>query len=449
MGLTASLIAADVRVTPGQEAVSPVQVRNTGPVVDQFTAEVLGPAARWTVVEPPVLNLFPGDVGEVLVRFQPPRSPEALAGAVPFGVRFTSAEDPQASWVEEGTVNVEPFTDMRAVLRPTTSKGRRRGKHQLDVENLGNIPLDTEIQPTDPENRLRFKLNRPRFMALAGTSTLVRIVAVPRKRFMRGPDKNNPFQVLVVPGGAPELGADGASVVSAPAQPINVDGSFLQRSLLPRWLVPALIALLALAIIAAGLWFALLKPTIKSLAKEQAAVQNSAAAANAEQAKQQAQQAQQKADQAASAAAAAANPGASAGAAGNGNGSTGTGGANDPNALNQPVDFRIQSTAPARTDGGFNLFTFPGQANKPLDITDLQLQNPFGDSGIIELRRGNTTVWLRFGLDNFRDYDDHFVVPIHFNKGDVLTFAVSCKAPGPGRTQCTPAVSISGRTTKS
>jgi len=446
MGLTASLIAADVRVTPGQEAVSPVQVRNTGPVVDQFTVEVLGPAARWTVVEPPVLNLFPGDVGEVLVRFQPPRSPEALAGPVPFGVRFTSAEDPQASWVEEGTVNVEPFTDLRAILRPTTSKGRRRGKHQLDVENLGNIPLDTQIQPTDPDNQLRFKLNRPRFMALAGTSTLVRIVAVPRKRFMRGPDKNNPFQVLVLTGGAPELGPDGASVVPAPAEPISVNGSFLQRSLLPRWLVPALIALLALAIIAAGLWFALLKPTIKSLAKEQAAAQNSAAAANAADAKQQAQQAQQKADQAASAAAAAANPSASAGAGGDG---TGPGGANDPNALNQPIDFRIQATAPTRTDGGFNTFTFPGQANKPLDITDLQLQNPFGDSGIIELRRGNTTVWLRFGLDNFRDYDDHFVVPIHFNKGDVLTFAVSCKAPGPGRTQCTPAVSISGRTTKS
>src|SRR5439155_18081536 len=167
---------------------------------------------------------------------------------------------------------------------------------------------------------------------------------------------------------------------------------------------------------------------------------------NAADAKQQAQQAQQKADQAASAAAAAANPSASAGAGGDG---TGPGGANDPNALNQPIDFRIQATAPTRTDGGFNTFTFPGQANKPLDITDLQLQNPFGDSGIIELRRGNTTVWLRFGLDNFRDHDDHFVVPIHFNKGDVLTFAVSCKAPGPARTQCTPAVSISGRTTES
>ena len=428
---------------------SPVQVRNTGPVVDQFRAEVLGPAARWTVVEPPVLNLYPGDVAqEWLVRFQPPRSPEALAGPVPFGVRFTSAEDPQASWVEEGTVNVEPFTDVRAILRPTTSKGRRRGKHQLDVENLGNTPLDTEVQLADPDNQLGFKLNRPRFMALAGTSTLVRIAAIPRKRFMRGPDKNNPFQVLVVPGVAPELAPDGASVVPAPAaQPISVEGSFLQRALVPRWLVPALIALLALAIIAAGLWFALLKPTIKSLAKEQAAQQNAVAAANAQQAKDQAAQAQKKADEAASAAAAAANPSASAGANGGNGSGTGTG-ANDPNALNLPVDFRIQATAPTRTDGGFNLFTFSGQANKPLDITDLQLQNPFGDSGIIELRRGNTTVWLRFGLDNFRDYDDHFVVPIHFNKGDVLTFAVSCKAPGPGRTQCTPAVSISGRTTK-
>jgi type II secretory pathway pseudopilin PulG len=186
------------------------------------------------------------------------------------------------------------------------------------------------------------------------------------------------------------------------------------------------------------LWLTLLKPTIKSAATEAVNAQMSPLSAAVDKANQQAEQAQQAAGQAASA------------AAGSGAGSgTGAGAANPtPTStaapLDKPVDFRIQTDAAPRADNGFNTFTVSGQNTKPLDITDIQLQNPFGDSGLVEIRRNNT-VWLRFGLDNFRDYDDHFVVPVHFNKGDTVTFAVSCK--NPGAKHCTPALTFSGRTT--
>ncbi|MGC9671324.1 hypothetical protein ACNTMW_32865 [Planosporangium sp. 12N6] len=427
MSVTAALVDSEPHVVPGQELVCPVRIHHTGHVVDQFTVDVLGDAAAWATVEPAVLNLYPGDTGEVLVRFQPPRSPVVAAGPVPFGIRVVSHEDAQASWVGEGTLLVDPFTDLRAELLPTTSRGRRRGRHRLEVRNLGNLPVDTEVLLADPDDQLRFRVDRSAFVVEPGATTPVRIVAVPRRRFLRGPQQTKTFQVLVLPQGDEQ---------------VSLDGAFAQRALLPSWLVPVLAAVTVLLLAAAVLWLTVLKPAVKSAARDAVAQQNETTQQNLAQARQQAQRAEQKADEAASAATGgnpAARPGGGTGAPAGGVDP------NDPAALSQPVDLRIQADAAPRTDNGFVSFTAAGQPDKPLDVTDLQLQNPFGDVGIIEIRK-NDKVWLRFGLENFRDYDDHFVVPVRFNKGDVLSLAVNCRNPGAKR--CTPAVSVSGRTTR-
>jgi outer membrane murein-binding lipoprotein Lpp len=199
-------------------------------------------------------------------------------------------------------------------------------------------------------------------------------------------------------------------------------------------------ALVALLLLGAVLWQTLLKPTISSAAKDAVATQMSPLSSQVADAQQKANQALQQADPASS--------GSGAPGLGSGGGTgTGTGATPAPTAgpvLDHPVDYRIQADAAPRTDNGFNTFTASGQSGKPLDVTDIQLQNPAGDSGVIEIRR-NGTVWLRFGLDNFRDYDDHFVVPVRFAKGESVVFAVSCKNPAGKR--CSPALTFSGKTT--
>ena len=50
---------------------------------------------------------------------------------------------------------------------------------------------------------------------------------------------------------------------------ISTDGSMLQEPLLPRWLVAALGALIALAVLLAILWFSLFKPQVKSTAQNE------------------------------------------------------------------------------------------------------------------------------------------------------------------------------------
>ena len=86
MGVSVALGTTTLEVVPGEEAVLTANVRNTGPVVDQVSFDVVGPAAAWSVIEPPVLNLYPGDTGQVRVHFRPPRKSEPGAGPVPFGL---------------------------------------------------------------------------------------------------------------------------------------------------------------------------------------------------------------------------------------------------------------------------------------------------------------------------------------------------------------------------
>lgn len=423
MGLTASLREPDLRVVPGQEVSAQVNLLNTGSVVDQVTVDVVGQAAAWSTVEPAVLNLYPGESGVARVIFHPPRSHEAPAGVVPFGVRAASREDPAGSIVEEGAIEVAAFSEFTASLNPSTSRGRRKGRHRLTIVNGGNISAPASVHFVDPEDQLAFRVTKPALVAQPGVAHVLRVQVIPRKRFLRGPNQPHPFQVMVAPD-------EGDAAI--------IDGELVQQPILAPWVVPLAAAVLALVVLGTVLWFTLLKPTLKSAATEAVNAQMTPLSAAVDKANQNANQAKAQASQAASAAA--------AGGGGTGTG-TGTGATTGPGgtpALDSPVDFRIQADAAPRTDNGFNLFTAAGQSTKPLDITDIQLQNPAGDSGIVEIRR-NGTVWLRFGLDNFRDYDDHFVVPVHFKQGDTVTFAVQCRNPG-GK-HCTPALTFSGKTT--
>ena len=422
MGVSVRLSDSDLRVMPGEEAVCRATVSNTGMVVDQAKVDVVGPSAAWSVVEPSLLDLYPGESGEVQVRFGPPRSAAVPAGVVRFGVRVSSGQDLAEAVVEEGAIDVAPFTDLQAELLPQTSSGARRGRHRLEVTNQGNVPLGADVELADPDGKLRFALKQPRLLTEPGGTSQTKFAAIPRRTYLRGGQQNRPFKVLV----HPEHG-----------QPIPLSGTFEQQPIIPKWAIAGAATVLALALVLTTLWFTLVRPTIESAAEEAAKAQGSPVAVAASQAKEQAARAEQKAD---AIAAAPPTPNAGAGAGANGSNSTGAG-ASPP--LTKPFDYRIPATAAPRANNTFNVFAAAPLNGKPLDITDIQLQNPAGDSGILQLRRNNDVVF-EFGLENFRDYDNHFVVPLHFTEKDQLRIAVQCR--NTGNKQCTPSVTVSGKT---
>ena len=69
------------------------------------------------------------------------------------------------------------------------------------------------------------------------------------------------------PGAGPDIRAE--RVPSPHKRNFSIDGSMLQEPLLPRWLLAAVSALVALALLLLILWFALFKPQIKSTAQNQ------------------------------------------------------------------------------------------------------------------------------------------------------------------------------------
>ncbi|MFC4856136.1 hypothetical protein [Actinophytocola glycyrrhizae] len=441
MGATTSLASRQLSVTPGQAVEATVLVRNNGTLVDQFTMDIVGDSREWAEVTPRVMNLMPGQDGEVTVRFTPPRNSSVPAGQVPFGVRVLSREDPPNSSVAEGAVDVEPFMDLQLELSPKSSRCRTRAVHEVVVENSGNYPIPVEVVTNDPEEQLKLSLDHSTLTVQPGTSAFLKLRAKPYDRFLRGPDKRLPFGVTAL----------------APDQPpVNMDGTVVQQQMLPKWLLPAAATVLAAAVVLAVLWFTLVKPTVQTAAREagksaaeeaQAELQEQAnlAERRAVAAEEKANSAAKKVDEMA------AGGGAGAGAAGAG----GRGATTDDQGVDisngSAVDFRITTDADAQPDPAeFESFTVPDgviPADKTLVLTDIILQNPRGDSGTLAIKRGDDVLYAT-GLQNFRDMDFHFLEPWTFSPDQPLTVEVSCQLPGapaPATGKCTPAVSFSGR----
>jgi hypothetical protein len=433
MGATATLSEAGLVAEPGQETSCSVTIRNAGQVVDQFAVDVVGDASGWATAEPATVNLMPGETGTVTVRFAPPRTSDVAAGLIPFGVRVFSSEDPAGSVVEEGTVRLGAFTDVTAEIVPAKVEGSSKANFEVAVDNRGNRPVAVELSPLDPEDELDFQLERNRVDLAPGRAAFIRLRARPRKRFLRGQPVRHRFQVFVT---------------AEDAEPIKTEGTMVQRQRLPKWLLPALAALLVLLLAIVTLWFTVLRPAVKSAAREAAQEQNQEivkaaqdAGTGADQAKKNADQAKQNSEQAMKA----------VGLTPPGDDGAGAGPASTVKAANggTPTDFRV--AADAKADSNVDRFAeFPytaPDASKTLVITDLVLQNPRGDTGTLRLLRdsgGTKSVLLEVGLANFRDLDHHWLQAWRFQPGEKIVLAVSCQNPG-DRGDCTPSVSFSGR----
>lgn len=421
--VAASLSQSELHVEPGEEVVCSITVRNAGSVVDQFGFEVLGASAAWATVQPPSVSLLPEAEETVQVRFHPPRTPKVLSGAVPFGVKVVSHEEPGSSLVEEGTVEVGTFVETTAELLPRTSRGRRRGSHELAVDNRGNTRINAKLSAADADQLLEFDLEPPGIVIEPGEATFAKIDVLPVERFWRGPPQTLPFQVVV----EPDLGG----------VPIAVDGTFLLEPRLPKWL-PRMLALVALAaVLLFVLWLTVLRPAIEAASR--AAIEEEIAEAQEQlaEATEQAAAAQQQAEDAAEQAGDAAEQA--------GEVEEELDGFSLALATQEPgesFDFRLARGVVAGGEGS-DAFVVPDA--EQVAISDIVLQNPQGDSGVLQIRReveDETQVLLEVRLDNFRDLDYHFVSPVQVPpEGQVVLF-VRCQ--NEEDEACNPAAYFSG-----
>ncbi len=417
MGASVTLVTPAVAVEPGQSVSITVKIRNTGSVVDEFALDVLGDAAAWASVEPPTINLFPGADGEAKAVFRPPRSASTPAGMVAFGLRARSREDPAGSAVEEGSVEVGAFAEPYAELVPRTSRGSGSGSHDVAVDNRGNTRLSAEIEAADADRQLKFDVNPPAVVVDPGMAGFAKVKVRPVKRFWRGQPKTRPFQLFIKPEGG---------------LPITLDGTLLQESILPSWFLKAVLALLALIVLLVIAWLFLLKPSIESAASEAVASPLASLKDDVNEAL--------------------------------GNAGLPTMGPDGGGAATDPPGEPTSTPAPGETAGPVVTpsptpdpgVVIPGLGS-PVDgtlngsqptfapkgtafLTDFVFSNPRGQEGAIVVLRNDVPLF-RLRLENFRDWDLHFVTPIVVGPGDSLNLSVACEI---ATEPCDPAVLYSG-----
>jgi hypothetical protein len=431
MTTVAQLERESVRLDAGDHASLPLEIRNTGDIVEDYHLEVVGIPAQWTTIDEPDFTLYPGTSTVATLDVHPPRSSEIPAGELRFGIRVIPTDHPEEAVVPEAVVEVLPYLDTTAELVPRTTHGRFGATHQVAIDNRGNVPVTALLGLTDPGQLLRIGSTGTSLTVSPGQAVFADVRVRPAGLLWRGKSRTIPFTVAVSPQGAPA---------------VSLEGVHLQEPVIPPWLGKLLLALVALLLLLAALWIWLVRPTIESAARDAAAESlgepAKLASSKAASADQSAQSAQQAKGQASTAAKQAADSAAKAKAL--------VDGPPPPKTVIAPYSGRLAlQTAPGAT----TLRSYQIPARQSLSLTDFVLENSQGDEGLMRVSV-NGTVILEQALESFRTTDYHFVSPFVAPANSAVSLTIVCRKVGapPGVTpapgNCANAMTFGGRMTK-
>lgn len=174
-----------LRVASGAEARASLTVHNTGQATDHFRFEVLGPAARWTRVEPrQVAGVEAGDHAAAELVVRPPTS--APRGPALLGVRAVSLVDPDRVAVVEGEVVVGSADGVDVAAAAVQAGGRHGGRYVLELTNAGAVPAEVLLSASDPRQELGFALAPAAVTVPPGDSERAYLTARPRRPRLAG-----------------------------------------------------------------------------------------------------------------------------------------------------------------------------------------------------------------------------------------------------------------------
>jgi hypothetical protein len=234
--LFSSLSEKELAVTPGEHVTLTVTVRNGGTIVEEVMPDLAGLPSGWWSFDPPRLTMLPGTEAKTAMRVSPPRSVEATAGSYVIEVSAISGVDRAIRADAQATVVVRPFVEVAASLAPENSTGRFGATHSLSVENASNIRVTANVKAADKDQRLRIATSVPDLVLDPGASETTRLRVRPTRLRWLGPPQSRRFAANVATGAGPT---------------IDKPGTFTQLAILPRWVLPAAVILVA-GIIAIG-----------------------------------------------------------------------------------------------------------------------------------------------------------------------------------------------------
>jgi len=232
--VTVTLDGRSLQVVPGASVEVRVRIRNEGTIVDEFRLEVVGGAAPWAAVQPPVLRLFPhsGDVARIT--FTPPRKPDVVAGPTRYGIKVTSTVSPDAYTVENDLIDVGAYEDWSAELQPRSSRGEATGAHTVRVLNRGNVPLQVAVSAQPGGDGLAIEGVPASLTVAPGQSAEAPLTVRPAQPAPPEGERSHPFQAVVESLEGKRITLDGTMVQQGRALRVE----WYARLVPPSWRAP-------------------------------------------------------------------------------------------------------------------------------------------------------------------------------------------------------------------
>ena len=220
-------------ITPGQATRTQVTITNLGQTVDWFTLTVEGVPASWLQLPDEEVQLNPGMQETVELYINVARVPNNLAQEYPVTVRARSREKPTEAGATSMCWTVQPFKEEALHIEPRRVSGRGRATYAVTLQNSGNTLTQYELKGDDDEQKLAYQFGANQINLEPGQETRVRL-AIRTRRHLLGGAVRLPFQVHA-------RSADSSTPLSTP-------GEFVNKALLPLWLLPVALIVIATAV---------------------------------------------------------------------------------------------------------------------------------------------------------------------------------------------------------
>ena len=244
-------------VMPGSSVTVPILLQNRGAEEDSFRLNVTGLPPNWVTTNSMITALEPNTSAEIQLTLQVPRSPQAVAGRVPFTIQMVSQLFPTQTAEAECILTISAFSEFSASLETSQLEASQFG--QLIISNEGNTTDTYLLSFQSRENELIFEkavqVARPsprpgtqqvalayveipqgeRLQVPAGQRGVYAFRSRLRSRPLLGSEQTYPFTV---------------AVRSTSNQSTELAGQVIDRAYVPFWMLPVgLIASLLLCLL--------------------------------------------------------------------------------------------------------------------------------------------------------------------------------------------------------
>lgn len=389
MSVTASFQPDRIAAAPGNTAALSLHLQNNTDTERMVTLSASGALAAQTVLQTETIYLDPNEHFEVPVIIDANTSLVAGPHSCVIDVK-----DDKHVVTASATVDIGSTEAWVARLEPQRSKSAAAGRHKVAVENGGNVPIMVELAATAGAD-VATELAAPAVNIDPGKTAKVEFRVAPHARFWSGAPIEHPFRLNI-------NGSNGESC--------ELEGLYEQGPRVRSWFGPALAGMAGALAIGTIAWFAVLKPSVESIAIEQATELDTVQQADLDDTLVAIEAAAEEASEL---------------------------------PLGEPTDLRLSvSATPATTSTEEFNFDAAG-VGRVLSISDVIFQNPTGAVGRVELLRDDQ-VLLDQEMANFRDLDFHLVAPLRIDSGSSIALRVTCTTPGPGTDSCEAAATVIG-----